>query len=377
MSNETNTPHDLGVPSDAAADKQAKLAEELKSMAETGKEQQKRDEAFSKYADYQSEYYKKANLERVEKANTPGVQKIKVDTYDDGAVTMVAQINTDKIVDPNSGKVQEGKVIDGHDYNPDAQTFREIEVQWQHYLATTSSEERLVIYEGPPMDEQFFNSRESSIQGSRRGDSGYLQWLARASATEAISGEVDNKAQLEKFEKAGVSRDEAVLFFTLRSMAAAYNNQPVPADIAMNFHFQLAELDTPGFKVFSEEEKQNLIDHPELLIAEKEKVLPYVEKLNKTPRASGQPELVIKDNGDIGFAREVTNNEVGKWIGAEGNTRLGEIGRLNIAGRDEGIFEVIADATKAGKKPFIVFGGSHVVSLEPVLQQYYGKMESN
>lgn len=352
---------------------------ELKAGMEKGRadmEQQKRDKAFEKYANYLSEYYKQTNQARVDKANTPGEQKIKVDTYGDGAVTMIAQINTEKTIDPNSGKVIEGKAIDGHDYTPEAQTFSEIEAQWQHYLESTPPEQRLVIYEGPPMDGQYFGSREAAIRDSRRGDSGIVQWLAREGGVAAVTAEVGNKEQLDKFEKVGVSRDEAVLFFTLRSIASQYNNEPVPEDLAMNFHFQLAELGTPGFEVFTEEQKQDLIEHPDKLAAEKAKVLPYVEKWNKTLRSSGMPELVTGEDGNLRFAANLTNNEVGKSIGAEGNTRLGEIGRLNITGRDEGIFEVIADATKDGKKPFIVFGGSHVISLEPVLQEYYGKMES-
>jgi len=37
------------------------------------------------------------------------------------------------------------------------------------------------------------------------------------------------------------------------------------------------------------------------------------------------------------------------------------------------LFDIIADATKQGKKPFVVYGGSHVVALKPVLDNYFGQ----
>lgn len=338
-------------------------------------DKEKREKIFNEnYANYQSKYYKETNQARVDKANTPGAEKIKVDSYGDGEVTMIAQINTQKHA-TESGIIVEGEVIDGHDYNPEAQTFAEIEAQWQHYLATTPPGERLVIYEGPPMDERFYGSRESAIADSRRGDSGHVQWLARENSVETQGAEVGNIEQLAKFEKDGVSRDEAMLFFTLRSLAAEYNNKPVPEDLAMNFHFVLAQLETPGFTIFTEEQKQYLLENPDELVAEKQKVLPYVEKLNEILRVDGKPELLVTGDGKIGFADAVTNADVLDWIEAGNTGRLAEISRINIQGRDEGIFETIAEATQAGKKPFIVFGGSHVVSLEPVLKEYYGSQQ--
>ncbi|MBA3679025.1 hypothetical protein H0W80_02450 [Candidatus Saccharibacteria bacterium] len=361
---------------------------ELKAGMEKGKEDmesKKRYEAFKTYADYHSEYYKKVNQERVDNANTPGHQKIKVYSLGDGAVTIIAQINTEKL-DPATGQLSEdqtapglveGVVTNGHDYNPEAQAFREIEQRWQHYLDTTQPEQRLVIYEGPPLDEQFIDSRDGAIRDARRGDSGFLQFLANRDGVSAKSAEVDNPEQLKKFERVGVSREDAVLFFALRAMAANYNDKPVPDDIAMNFHFQLAELRMPGFEVFSDEQKKYLVEHPEALAAEKKKVLPYLEKWNAILRADGKPELEASENGEVKFSDQVTNNEVLSWIEAAGTGRLSEISRINLAGRDSGIFDSIADATTDGKRPFIVFGGSHVVSLEPVLEEYYGKKESS
>jgi hypothetical protein len=338
-----------------------------KEKAKQDREQAKREQAFKHYADYKSDYYKQTNQERVEAAEVPEHQKIKIDYFGDRQVIMIAQIKINS---------ETGKVEDGHDYNPEAQSYKEIETAWQNYLATVPFEQRLVIYEGPPMDEQYFESRETAIRSSRRGDSGFLQFLARQSGVEAISAEVGDKEQAEILEKYGVTREESVLFFTLRSLAAVYDDRPVPEDLAMNFYFQLAEIGTPGFKIFSEEQKQYLWAHPEELAAEKAKVLPYVEQWNETLRSSGMPELVLDENDSLRFEQSITSNEVGKSIDAGGHTRLAEISRLNIMGRDRRIFETIADATKEGKRPFIVFGGSHVVSLEPVLQDYYGSMQS-
>lgn len=352
-------------------------AQEFKEIAE----ESKRDRAFSKYADYNSKYYKEVNHARVVAAETPGHMHVKINSFGEGAVTMIAQIKVDA----------EGKVEDGHDLNPEAQSIREIESAWQHYLATTPPEQQLVIFEGLPMSEEFFGSRTAAIQ--ERGDGGFLQYLARESGVKSRTVELTNLEQAERMEGHGVSREDAALFFTLRSLAAKYDKSadPVPDDIAMDFYPVLAELDLGGIKAIPEQDKEGYDKDPVRMKTLKDQVAPFVAHWNEVLLASGLPRLEIRADGGIGFAdkpvgqlgsensqqegqsKRVTHDDIGKAIHALGGTPLKDIGLINMREtRDKVIFNKTVDAVMEGKRPFMVFGGSHVVSLEPVMEEYFG-----
>ncbi len=347
-------------------------AQELKEIAADSNQ---RTRAFSKYADYNSAYYKEVNKARVAAAETPGHMHVKINSFGEGDVTMIAQIKVDS----------DGKVRDGHDLNPEAQSMREVELAWQHYLETTPREQQLVIFEGLPMEKEFTSSRTAAIQA--RGDGGLLQYLAQESHVEARTVELTNAEQARLMEAHGVSREDSALFFTLRSLAAKYDEgkNPLPDDIAMEFYPALAELGLGGIKAIPEEVKGEYEKDPVLMKTLKDQVAPFVAHWDEVLSASGLPRLVIRADGGIGFediqqgeeSKKVTHADIGKAIHALGGTPLKDIGLINMReARDKVIFEKTVDAVNEGKRPFIVFGGSHVVSLEPVMEEYFGAPDS-
>jgi hypothetical protein len=355
-------------PADADATKQAELTKELTGMAETSNEQHKRDQAFDKYAGYGPQY-QKANAERAASA------KIKVDEF--GPVTIIASIN----VDP-----QTGTTIDGHDYNPEAQSHIDIKNAWQKYLLETPEAERFVVFEG---DSESFTGRDTAIR--LRTEAGMMMFFADESGVERVSGEPTDLLVADELEKAGIAREETALLFTLRSLATHESDKPI-GDMKFDFYPHMESVGFEGLPVYSEEEKKvfaqtdgEFTDQSPEAIAKRaeinqeifEKVSPFVEAWNKSLNEYGLPQLVVTENQEIVFEDPRSRGDVAKSANPAGTGIHSERMAATTEIRDRHILDTITDATRAGKKPFVVYGGSHVVSLEPVLAEYYGNVQSS
>ena len=355
-------------PADADSTKQAELTKELTGMAETSNEQHKRDQAFEKYAGYGPQY-QKANAERAASA------KIKVDEF--GPVTIIASIN----VDP-----QTGTTIDGHDYNPEAQSHKDIENAWQKYLLETPEAERFVVFEG---DSESFTDRDTAIR--LRTEAGMMMFFADESGVDRVSGEPTDLLVATELEKAGIAREETVLLFTLRSLATHASSESI-GDMKFQFYPHMESVGFEGFHIYSEEEKKvfaqtdgEFTDQSPEAIAKRaeinqeifEKVSPFVEAWNKSLNEYGLPQLVVTENQEIVFEDPRSRGDVAKSANPAGTGIHSERMAATTEIRDRHILDTITDATRAGKKPFVVYGGSHVVSLEPVLAEYYGNVQSS
>lgn len=319
--------------------------------------------AWSDYAGY-GEYYQKVNAERAERA------RAKIEKF--GPVTIIASINVDHIT---------GRAIDGHDYNPGAENHRDIEAAWQKYLAETPLEERIVVFEG---NSESFDDRDVAIE--QRTEAGMMMFLADQEGVERTSGEPRDLVVAEEFEKVGISREETALLFTLRSLATHASSEPI-GDMKFNFYPHMQSVGFEGFPLYTEEQKkvfktengQFVDSSPEA--KEKrtqinreifEKISPYVDKWNVALESYGLPKMLITDSQEIIFEDPVSRGDVAESGNPSGEGLHSERMAQMTAIRDKHIFETIVEATSAGKKPFVVYGGSHVVSLEPVLKQYYG-----
>ncbi|MEI6169574.1 MAG: hypothetical protein WCP56_01095 [Candidatus Saccharibacteria bacterium] len=366
MSEEILTPETHPAAPDAA---KAEFTKELEDMAETANEQHKRDQAFEKYAGYGPQY-QEANDERAASA------KIKVDEF--GPVTIIASIN----VDP-----QTGTTIDGHDYNPEAQSHKDIEQAWQKYLLETPEAERFVVFEG---DSESFPDRDTAIR--LRTEAGMMMFFADESGVERVSGEPTDLLVATELEKAGIAREETALLFTLRSLATHQSDDPI-GDMKYDFYPHMESVGFEGLPVYSEEEKKvfaklvngEFTDQSPEAIAKRaeinqeifEKVSPFVEAWNKSLNEYGLPQLVVTESQEIVFEEPVSRGRVASSANPAGQGKHSEIMARTTEVRDRHILDTIADAARAGKKPFVVYGGSHVVSLGPVLAEYYGNVQSS
>jgi hypothetical protein len=86
----------------------------------------------------------------------------------------------------------------------------------------------------------------------------------------------------------------------------------------------------------------------------------------------GLPQFDIRDDGTIGFASVEDRAAMAKSWDPRSEGRLAEIHTMTTEARDYHIFTTITNAIQQGKKPFVVYGGSHVMSLEPVMESYFG-----
>jgi hypothetical protein len=214
-----------------------------------------------------------------------------------------------------------------------------------------------------------------------------MMFLADQESVERTTGEPSDLVVADELEKAGISREETALLFTLRSLATHASDEPI-GDMKYQFYPHMQSVGFEGFPQYTEEQKavfeQNddgeFVDNsPEA--AEKraqinsdifEKVSPYLDKWNESLASYGLPKLVVSDTQEILFEEPVSRGNVADSGNPVGEGQHSERMAQMTAIRDKHIFETIVEATRTGRKPFVVYGGSHVVSLEPTLKQYYG-----
>jgi hypothetical protein len=216
-----------------------------------------------------------------------------------------------------------------------------------------------------------------------------MMFFADESGVDRVSGEPTDLLVATELEKAGIAREETALLFTLRSLATHQSDEPI-GDMKYDFYPHMESVGFEGFPIYSEDEKKvfaqsdgEFIDQSPEAVTKRaeinqeifEKVSPFVEAWNKSLNEYGLPQLVVTENQEIVFEDPVfSRGDVAKSANPAGEGIHSERMAATTEIRDRHILDTIADATTAGKKPFVVYGGSHVVSLEPVLAEYYGNV---
>jgi hypothetical protein len=211
------------------------VAQELMEISE---DRRQRDAAWELYKGY-DEAYEQANAERVAK------RAISVERYPQA--TLVAQIRIDS-----------GEVKSGHDYNPEAQSHRDTEAEFQRYLDETPEEQRFVIYEG---NDGKVVDRDSAVR--ERADAGLTMFLADQTGIERVSGEPTDAEVANELEQHGIPREETALFTTLRALGPSLLKSPdKAADLSGDVYFQLARNGVPGFRELQREKKGGYFSQP-------------------------------------------------------------------------------------------------------------------
>lgn len=328
-----------------------RLVEELKEML-------RGDKAWEDYKGY-GEEYERENAERVRDG------KIKAYRWED-KLTMVAQIKLDS----------QGRVVDGHDRNPEAQSHRDTEAEWQRYLQETADDpaSRIVLVEGDPVryphpktdPESEARSRATAI--TERADGGLAMWLATGEGVEVARSEPDRAELITHMREAGRSTEEIATYNFLTNITEKLDRLD-DQDLAMYVYGSLALDGAEGFNQLSGEEKKILIAEgrvPQLEAHAREYAL---AKLNPILKAWGITEFSLDEQGRLRLPGQTTQR-----IWADLQTgEPGKISQDNITYRDKRIFTSVTQAIKDGKKPFMVYGGSHVVALRPALDAYFGE----
>lgn len=343
-------------------------AQELKGIAE---EAQRREKAWGQYAGYGPEYQRR-NDERARAG------RAKVDRFGDGVLTMVASINTEKI-DPATGRraenqrargLIEGGAVDLHDYNPESRNHADIEAAYNAYLAATPPERRLVVFEGDERSEADTPDRDSAIDSA--SETGMMQYLARRDGVPAVTGEPSDQDIARYTEAHGVSAEELTLVLMIRNLTHDLG-KPLPDDITLQLYGEAAVNGLSGFQHIPGGDKGRMIEqNPEIIEAIKAQARSLAIRLNTQLETNSLPQLVLGENGTITFASLEDRATLAKSWDPRSGGRLSDIHRVVTEARDRHIFDTITQAVSGGKRPFIVYGGSHVMSLEPVMESYFG-----
>lgn len=314
--------------------------------------------AWQEYAPIGSIEYDQANQDRI----ADGKIKVVRSGDDKHAVTLVASIK----VDPKTGQA-----TSGHEYRPEAESMQDTESAFNDYLANTPPEQRVVIYEG---DERIFADRDESI--TKAADSGLIQHLASKEQISTVSGEPTETEKLVIMEQLGVSKEEVLALSVAQGLESFVDSEESDF-LAGYINYRAAVLGVEGFHEYTEEEKLAIKDSGRLeelkieLNSKVGKLLPIMNDLYK-PVLDGEDLFMMiegvvsinpKFSGDVA---DITMNKL-SWAG---DHRINEVAKLSMEMRDRVIFHRIAEAYGSGKSPFVVYGGSHVVTLTPVIRSF-------
>ncbi len=146
----------------------------------------------------------------------------------------------------------------------------------------------------------------------------------------------------------------------------------------MQIYGQAALMGIEGFEMFSEEQKRKIAKNAERMQQLRAQGRAMAESMNLQLQGLGLPTFEIGTDDDPNSVNFRSGQDIVKlaesWDPTNQTGRLAEIQRIITKCRDKHLFELIADAVRSGKKPFVAYGGSHVVSLEPVFEDYFKKV---
>lgn len=322
--------------------------------------------AWEHYIHVGTPEYEQANAERIKDG------KIKVVTVGSGdqSVTMVASLK----VDPETNKA-----VSGHEYRPEAESMRDTETAFANYLAVTLPEQRFVIYEG---DKRVFADRDEAI--IKGADSGLIQHLAAQEQVDAVSAEPTEAEMVEAMERLGVNRQEILALYVARGLAVQAESSEADF-LAGSINHYAASLGIEGFHGYTDAEKEAIaasdrLDEVKAELNQKAgKILPELNELYR-PVLEGRDLLVVAEDGNVvinpEFADDIGDISLNK-LGWSGEHRINEVAKLSIEMRDRVIFHCILQAYNNGKRPFVVYGGSHIVTLQPALEAYASQSQTN
>jgi hypothetical protein len=322
-------------------------------LAEIQRDLQRRDTAWESYHGYDEAQQKRDD----ERAVSPVV----IERYPRAVVI-------------GSGNVDgEGRPLGGHSNNPESSVHSGIESEFAGYLAATPVEQRFVIYEGPTKERDSYSDRDSAIR--KAADAGLTVFIADREGIPRASGEPSDLETARALVDKGVDKRELALYRVLRDLGPTLERaQDAQSDFSVLVYRQCAKSEVDGFRQYSPEERSRIAADPELLERIQNEMLDGAKKfalneLNPQLEQMGLPQFIINDRGELNMPGAV-GEELRQAANPMAEGRLGDIGRLVSEYRDRHIFDTIADAVQDGKKPFVVYGGSHISALKPALDNY-------
>lgn len=331
-------------------------------------EQEKFEGAWTKYIHYGSPKYEAANARRWEE------RQLMVRNYGpaESAIEVIGTINV----------ADTGERVLEHDYSPDSPTIAELEQRLQSYFANTPKDQQAVIVEGS-FELATFSSRDEAVK--QGAEAGLTSYLGKEQGIPVIGGDPTEHEAYTIMAERGTPRADLAALKAVRSIAPDLRRGEDLNALVWTLYNSAVALEVPGFRELSDDDKS-----PENVAATIERAtiqvaVELVPRFNALTRdALDGKDLFVVDNRQIKLNLEFDPNDpedldsklVPLWH-PDGKSRLSALWRVNGEIRDRYLFEKIAQTTHKGKRPFVVFGGPHVISLEPVLEQYFGGGEES
>ena len=319
--------------------------------------------AWGLYVQLGSEVYSKANSERTK----TGEIKVSYLGEADHRIALVAQIRVDKV----------GNAVSGHEFDPNAESNKDIEAEFSRYIQQTPKDQQFVIAEGL-MQPEICVDRDDAI--TMRSDSGLTQWLAGQKGVPITSGEPADEEITAELAGQGVGQADLATHYIVRGFASGQLRQAGWQErIGGSMYYAAAQAGLDGFRLFGEQEKQAIRargDDGSVMQAIETAAESLVPAVNEAVRDQLGGDLLEVGVGQIQLAIpnvDIANLEAAllSMVDPTRDGELSRIGKLVSTARDKAVYNKILDAYRSGKSPFVVYGGSHIVCIEPALQAYF------
>jgi hypothetical protein len=312
------------------------------------------------------EHYRPIGSSGYEAANIHRIDHPAIEIFDHGntehSLTMIATI----AVDPTTGEA-----ISGHEIDPEAQSMQDIEKRLRTWAAETPLGKQLIVYEG---DERQFEDRDDAIMNAQ--DSGFVQYLAKLHKIASCSGEAPYPDVAERMLHQGVSEIELASLYIIRGVQYAVIDSEW--GLVGYIYHQCVLAGMSGFDPIIEDDKALIVANGTLADMQQQmkvQILPVAEYINTVCRtALGGHDFFAVDDNSIAIGSAINNPETFEqyierlsWKGTE---RINEIARINMVVRDQALVTILLSMYEAGTCPFAVYGGSHIICIEPVIAAY-------
>ena len=323
--------------------------------------------AWAGYLPYGSEGYIAKNVARRESA------ALIVNHYvsDSGNVWAIGTINNHE---PNN-------LLAEHDYDPGSVTLKEIKQHFETYLGQVPEEQQAIIVEGG-FEKATFDSLENAI--TLGAEAGMMSYLGKQKKVDVLGGEPSDQDIYSAMEAEGVECTEITALQAVRLFGVLARRQQLhPADVALELYNIAVDTGVKGFTKVSEEEKKQLETNGqssqkiiEMADSVAKLLLPPLNEVTKEildgndlyEFSDGRIKLAIVADPSDG---EAVEQELLPLWHPDSSGRLSEVWQINGTLRDKFLFKTITQAVRNGKSPFVVYGGPHIVCLEPVLVRYF------
>lgn len=328
------------------------------------------ESAWERYNAYGSPEYNSANQERWEAGD------LLVRHYGkDDEITVIGTINQN----------DDGSQTLEHDYSVESSTIHELEQRLVDYFDNTPVEHQSVIVEGG-FENVHFDTHDGAIEAA--AEAGLTTYIAQQRNVQIIGGDPKPADTYEQMIHEGTERIDVAAMEAVRGIVPELRRGTItPGDVSMVLYQAAATMQVEGIRAYTDKEKQQLQDEgrtqealADIKRQVKELLVPHFNNLVRDAMDDRQDLFIAQDDGSITLNINVDTNDTNALDRAmfplwhpDGDSQISKVWRKNGEIRDKFLFERIIEARQDGKRPFVVFGGPHVVALEPVLRAYFEK----